>query len=152
MRDVQASSWSLPHFQSPPPRKNRTPMRPIPHLVLLNENAMFRRPREQKTTDVGLEPTASALGGLRATIAPTGQILLYDKFCFAKINHCVVKTKNALRTANAEQRPFRSCAGQVRLSTPFHSSSEILVLRFLLWSTMFRTLQGRGMRSKVKHP
>jgi hypothetical protein len=26
------------------------------------------------TTDVGLEPTASALGGLRATIAPTGHI------------------------------------------------------------------------------
>jgi hypothetical protein len=31
------------------------------------------------TTDVGLEPTASALGGLRATIAPTGQTLIYEK-------------------------------------------------------------------------
>ena len=30
---------------------------------------------KKKATDVGLEPTASALGGLRATIAPTGQML-----------------------------------------------------------------------------
>jgi hypothetical protein len=29
----------------------------------------------KKTTDVGLEPTASALGGLRATIAPTGRVI-----------------------------------------------------------------------------
>ena len=31
---------------------------------------------QKEATDVGLEPTASALGGLRATIAPTGQLLL----------------------------------------------------------------------------
>ena len=34
-----------------------------------------KRQKEQPNataTDVGLEPTASALGGLRATIAPTG--------------------------------------------------------------------------------
>ena len=71
-------------------------MRPIPHFVLLNENAISRRPREQKTTDVGLEPTASALGGLRATIAPTGQMLHYDKFCFAKMNNPIAKTGSAL--------------------------------------------------------
>ena len=34
---------------------------------------------KKEATDVGLEPTASALGGLRATIAPTGQLLLVEE-------------------------------------------------------------------------
>lgn len=38
-----------------------------------------QRENKKKATDVGLEPTASALGGLRATIAPTGQCL--DELC-----------------------------------------------------------------------
>ena len=67
----------------------------MPHFVLLDKNAMCRRPREQKTTDVGLEPTASALGGLRATIAPTGQMLLYDKFCCSKIYIVIAKAGDA---------------------------------------------------------
>ena len=52
---------------------------------------MPRRPREQKTTDVGLEPTASALGGLRATIAPTGQMLLDDKIRSNKVSNDKIK-------------------------------------------------------------
>ena len=35
--------------------------------------------KAKKATDVGLEPTASALGGLRATIAPTGQLLVVEE-------------------------------------------------------------------------
>ena len=57
---------------------------------------MSGRPREQKTTDVGLEPTASALGGLRATIAPTGQMLLYDKIIFNKKDNRVAKAGDTL--------------------------------------------------------
>ena len=34
--------------------------------------------KAKKATDVGLEPTASALGGLRATIAPTGQLFVVE--------------------------------------------------------------------------
>jgi hypothetical protein len=38
--------------------------------------------KAKKATDVGLEPTASALGGLRATIAPTGQLLVVEELDF----------------------------------------------------------------------
>ena len=58
----------------------------------------------KKTTDVGLEPTASALGGLRATIAPTGQMLLYDKFCFNKIHNLVIKAGSALLGALSQNK------------------------------------------------
>lgn len=71
-------------------------MRPTPHFVLFDANKISTRPREQKTTDVGLEPTASALGGLRATIAPTGQMLLYDKICHKKINNRFAKAGETL--------------------------------------------------------
>lgn len=37
---------------------------------------------KKKATDVGLEPTASALGGLRATIAPTGLLLVVEEIHF----------------------------------------------------------------------
>ena len=40
---------------------------------------------KSNATDVGLEPTASALGGLRATIAPTGRYLDCAEFANQKI-------------------------------------------------------------------
>jgi hypothetical protein len=43
--------------------------------VKRNAKRMILRTRSLNATDVGLEPTASALGGLRATIAPTGQLV-----------------------------------------------------------------------------
>jgi hypothetical protein len=46
-----------------------------PHSHQIQYTNIIYHSKGKKTTDVGLEPTASALGGLRATIAPTGQLL-----------------------------------------------------------------------------
>ena len=111
-------------------------MRPMPHFVLLDENGMFGRPREQKATDVGLEPTASALGGLRATIAPTGQMLLDGKFLLNKIYNIIVKTGGALLRPLSQSK---SSFGHV--PAKFGSLHYFIVLQVYRYSAF-----GSGLR------
>lgn len=86
---------------------------------------------KKKATDVGLEPTASALGGLRATIAPTGQLLVVEetdvfvqyipqkKFC--------AKNSTKQPVLSLRSLSFPKSVGQVRLST-FGPSMIVRVL------------------------
>ena len=48
-----------------------------------------KKKNQYNATDVGLEPTASALGGLRATIAPTGRVYYQDI-----VQLCILGTLN----------------------------------------------------------
>jgi hypothetical protein len=79
---------NLKCVRTPPPAaqnaKNATPRLPHHTKHLHPVLRVTKQQKERKTTDVGLEPTASAsvhqmaeaneIGGLRATIAPTGQL------------------------------------------------------------------------------
>lgn len=51
----------------------------------MSKNLKAKREKQHNATDVGLEPTASALGGLRATIAPTGRFHVDEDFFMYKI-------------------------------------------------------------------
>lgn len=63
-----------PHLPFP---QNHAKREPMVLCELCKKFPMMERAK--KATDVGLEPTASALGGLRATIAPTGQLLVVEE-------------------------------------------------------------------------
>ena len=108
-------------------------MRPIPPFVLFVMYAMSERPRGQKTTDVGLEPTASALGGLRATIAPTGQMLLYDKICFDKVYIVTVRAWDALFRPRTQNK-----APSGHVPAKFGSLHPFILLQ-VHWSFAFRS-------------
>ena len=90
-----------PHLPFP---QNHAKREPLVLCKLCKELPMTAKAK--KATDVGLEPTASALGGLRATIAPTGQLLVVEESNVFVLN---ILTMLAMQTAprRNEFYPYR---------------------------------------------
>lgn len=104
-----------PHLPFP---QNHAKREPMVLCKLCKELPMTVKAK--KATDVGLEPTASALGGLRATIAPTGQLLVVEEsgiFVSYITKVLTMQTARRQRFLSLRALSFLTQVGQVRLST-----------------------------------